>query len=57
MRTVMVGIALFLGDAHSGYTWTKVLAASTIAVVPVALVFVLAQRFFTEGIAITGIKG
>lgn len=57
MRTVMVGIALFLGNPHSGYTWTKVMAASTIAVVPVALVFIVGQRFFTEGIAITGLKG
>ncbi len=33
------------------------MAGNTMAVLPVILVFVLAQRAFIEGITLTGIKG
>jgi multiple sugar transport system permease protein len=33
------------------------MAASLVVVLPVVIVFFLAQRFFIQGIAMTGIKG
>jgi multiple sugar transport system permease protein len=37
--------------------WTLLMAASVMAMAPVLLVYVVAQRYFVQGIALTGIKG
>lgn len=37
--------------------WTLLMAASVMAMIPVVAVYVLAQRYFVQGIALTGIKG
>ena len=37
--------------------WNLLMAASTIMVVPVLLLFLLAQRSFIEGISTSGVKG
>ncbi|WP_308639749.1 carbohydrate ABC transporter permease [Paenibacillus silvisoli] len=37
--------------------WTLMMSGSTIAVLPVLLVYLLLQRYIIEGIAMTGIKG
>lgn len=53
-------LALFLGS-FQGYTqvprWNLLMAASTVLVLPVLLIFFFAQRLFIGGITITGIKG
>ncbi len=54
MRTLPVGIALFSGEA--GSLWHLIMAASTLAVAPVLLVFVVLQRQIIEGIVLTGLK-
>lgn len=53
--TIAVGLRMFMGY-H--YTSTHLMmAASTVALVPIITVFFLAQKFFVQGIALTGIKG
>ena len=37
--------------------WNLVMAASTIMVAPVLLLFLATQRSFLEGISTTGVKG
>lgn len=44
-------------DAYGGPIWNVQLAATTLSVVPVLGVFVLAQRHFIAGIAHAGLKG
>ena len=44
-------------DAYGGPMWNVQLAATTLTVVPVLLVFLLAQRQFVQGLAQTGLKG
>ncbi|EYR63966.1 sugar ABC transporter ATP-binding protein [Actinotalea ferrariae CF5-4] len=44
-------------DAYGGPIWNVQLAATTMTVVPVLVVFVLAQRQFVQGLAHTGLKG
>jgi multiple sugar transport system permease protein len=37
--------------------WHYLMAASTAVIVPTLAVFLLAQRYFIQGIALTGLKG
>ncbi|MDQ1130263.1 carbohydrate ABC transporter permease [Microbacterium sp. SORGH_AS_0888] len=44
-------------DAYGGEMWNVQLAAATMTVVPVLVVFLIAQRQFVEGLAHSGLKG
>ncbi len=55
MRPLQVGIASFITDA--GTQVQMLLAAVTISVIPVILLYLLLQRWFIEGIATAGIRG
>ncbi|UFU08001.1 carbohydrate ABC transporter permease [Ruania halotolerans] len=44
-------------DAYGGAMWNVQLAAATMTVIPVLVIFALAQRQFIEGLAQTGLKG
>ena len=52
-------VTLALADIQGGYHAQPplVLAGATLAIIPTVLVFLLAQRYFVEGIATTGLKG
>ena len=54
MFTLPVGLAYF----QSQYTtnWTLLMAGSVMAMLPVIIIFVFNQRFFIEGIKLTGLK-
>jgi multiple sugar transport system permease protein len=55
MRPIQVGIASFITDA--GTQAQFLLAAVTISIVPVILIYLVLQRWFIEGIAAVGIRG
>ncbi len=44
-------------DVYGGHLWNVQLAAATTTVVPVLVVFIIAQRQFVEGLAQSGLKG
>lgn len=54
LYTVTLGLQFF----RSTYTtnWAYLMAASLVTVLPVVLIFFLAQRYFIEGITLSGIK-
>ena len=52
--TLALGLSEFTGLYSS--QWHLLMAASTLIVLPVLVIFFFAQRFFVEGIALTGIK-
>jgi multiple sugar transport system permease protein len=55
--TVALGLAQFR-TAFSGRTrWDLLMAASTMMILPIITIFFVAQRFFIQGIAISGLKG
>lgn len=54
-RTLPVAIQLFQGQ--NATQWGLVFAASTIAVVPVIVVFLVFQRYFVEGLTSGAVKG
>jgi multiple sugar transport system permease protein len=54
--TLALGLHLF--QSQAGNTpWNLLMAASTMVVAPVLLVFMLAQRTFVQGVAAEGLKG
>lgn len=55
MRTIPVEGALFSGEP--GTAWNLLIAISSLAVLPVLLVFLLFQRQIVEGAVLTGVKG
>jgi len=52
---ISLGMKMF-GDAQLTNPH-YIMAASIVAVIPVALIFFLAQKYFVQGIALTGTKG
>ncbi len=55
MFTVQLGLTMFRG-AYSTQ-WSYVMAAACFITLPVLLVFFVGQKYFTRGIALTGLKG
>jgi multiple sugar transport system permease protein len=55
MSTLTVGLNTLQGQYNTA--WTLLMAGSVIALVPVLLVFIFAQRYFIRGIAMTGLGG
>ena len=53
--TIALGLAEFTGLYSS--QWHLLMAASTVVIIPVVILFFFAQRYFIEGIALTGTKG
>ena len=53
--TVALGLATFRGAMTS--QWHLLMAASTAMILPVILLFFFAQRYFVEGMVMSGIKG
>lgn len=53
--TLMQGLTLFQGSYSA--QWNLMMAATTVIVIPSLVIFLIAQRHFIEGIAMTGIKG
>lgn len=54
MYTVQLGLALFQADtAVSG---EPIMAMALVSIIPIVLIFVLLQRYFIQGIALTGLK-
>ena len=53
--TVTAGLSLFQGQ-YVG-RWPLLMAGALVSVIPMIILFVIAQRHFVRGIAMTGIKG
>ena len=56
--TVAIGLALFQASLqYQQNRWELIMAASVIMTFPVLVLFFLAQRYFVQGIVMTGLKG
>jgi multiple sugar transport system permease protein len=57
-KTLPLGLAMFRAQMSAiDIPWHLVMAAATFSIVPILLVFVLAQKYYVRGIALTGLKG
>lgn len=54
--TLALGLANFIGR-YSVTPWNLLMAASLVTVLPCVLLFFFAQRFFIQGIVVSGVKG
>jgi multiple sugar transport system permease protein len=55
LKTVSLGLQSFIGQYST--QMNLMMAASSIAILPMIVVFFFAQRYFIEGITFTGLKG
>lgn len=55
LRTIQLGIRMFISQYSADYA--LIMAASVCSLIPVVAVFLLAQRYFVQGISFTGLKG
>lgn len=53
--TLSLGLKMFLSMFRA--EWNTLMAASTLAVLPLIILFFMAQRYFIEGLTLGGIKG
>ena len=54
MRTVPVGLSLY--STEMGTAYEQLMAASVLAIIPILILFFVAQKQFIQGVARTGIK-
>ena len=57
MRTLPVGLAVLEGSYEFRTRWGLIMAGGTVMFAPALLVYVAFQRYFVQGIALTGLKG
>jgi ABC-type glycerol-3-phosphate transport system permease component len=54
IMTIMVGLASMRSEVTP---WGQLMAATAISALPLTIIYMICQRFFTQGIVMTGIKG
>jgi multiple sugar transport system permease protein len=57
LRTLPLGIAALKSSFRDTTDWPLLMAATTISVLPVVLVYLIGQRYFIKGIMAGGVKG
>jgi ABC-type glycerol-3-phosphate transport system permease component len=57
LAPIQVGITAFTQTHSSEPQWAVAMAVSTLATLPVAVLFIFFQRYFVEGMLMSGIKG
>ena len=55
MYVVQLGIATFFGQYLN--EWNMIMAGATIAALPTYILFISLQKYYIEGVALTGLKG
>jgi multiple sugar transport system permease protein len=55
MRTIPIGLSYFVGQY--GTAWNLLMAGSVVSLLPVLVIYLLAQRTFVQGITLTGMGG
>lgn len=53
--TLALGLQLFQGSYYG--QWNLLMAATTVVILPAIIVFLAGQKYFVEGITMTGLKG
>ena len=54
-KTIQLMLRIF--KSQYSYNYSQIMAAATVALIPVLILFICLQRYFVEGVASSGIKG
>ena len=59
LRTLELGLAYFNATTTTfrQTNWPLMMAAAVVVMIPVLVVYIFAQRYFIQGIALSGVKG
>jgi multiple sugar transport system permease protein len=55
-KTLQVGLVT-IAQSYFGTDWGALTAGTVVSIVPMVLIFLFAQRYFVQGITLTGLKG
>ena len=55
--TISIGLRLLQSHGHAHVDWAALMAATLQSTIPVMVLFFAAQRYFIQGVVITGVKG
>jgi multiple sugar transport system permease protein len=55
--TIQVGLKVFQADSQGSSLYGLMFTGSVLSVLPIAIIFMVGQRYFVEGIATQGMKG
>jgi multiple sugar transport system permease protein len=53
----MIQVAISAFSSTEGTDWSKILAANTLSTIPILILFLYLQRYYIQGITMSGIKG
>ena len=56
LMTIPLFIASLKETHMTGASWGRIMAASTLSIVPIAIIYLRCQKYFVQGIATTGLK-
>jgi multiple sugar transport system permease protein len=56
-KTLPLGLTMFQSQQLGRTPWDLIMASATFSIIPILIVFVLGQKYYVRGIALTGIKG
>ena len=54
-QTISVGLTFFSGMNNT--EWNLVFAAAVIVALPILVIFVFLQKYFIQGVVVSGVKG
>ena len=57
IMTLPVALAFLQGETRGLTEWNIVMAGSVVAVLPILIAYIFAQRWFVRGVVVSGIKG
>ncbi len=57
LYTIQIGLRVFEGAAGGAPAWNWLMAASLVCMLPVLIIYLLFQRYFIEGIQLSGMGG
>lgn len=55
LRTIQLGLSTFISQYNAEYA--LIMTGSVLSVLPIAVIFLLGQRYFVAGVSTTGLKG
>ena len=55
--TIALGLRVLQGDYFQEFPVQHIMSMTLVSILPVMLLFFVAQRYFIQGIVITGVKG